>query len=118
MNLPTVIADLVKAQDNFDSTAYASCFTETAVVFDEGKTHKGKAEIKNWIEKANREYQVTMTPLEYSETKQTLKAEIAGTFPGSPLVLTYHYEFKDKLIQSLEQHNLNNLSFFLFPYLK
>ena len=102
MNLPKVITDLVKAQDHFDSTAYANCFTETAVVFDEGKTHNGKSEIKNWIEKANKEYQVTMKPLEYSETEQTLKAEISGRFPGSPLVLTYHYEFKNELIQSLE----------------
>ncbi|UZJ64599.1 hypothetical protein OKW96_20015 [Sphingobacterium sp. KU25419] len=43
-----------------------------------------------------------MKPLEYSETEQTLKAEISGTFPGSPLILTYHYTFKDELIQSLE----------------
>ncbi|MBL7881816.1 MAG: nuclear transport factor 2 family protein, partial [Chryseobacterium gambrini] len=35
MNLPKVITDLVKAQDNFDSTAYTNCFTEAAVVFDE-----------------------------------------------------------------------------------
>ncbi|MEH0157308.1 nuclear transport factor 2 family protein [Limibacter armeniacum] len=102
MNLPKVIADLVKAQDDFDSTAYANCFTETAVVFDERKTYTGKAEIKNWIAKANKEYQVTMKPLEYLETEQRLKAEITGTFPGSPLVLTYHYEFKGELIQSLE----------------
>ncbi len=102
MNLPKVITDLVKAQDHFDSATYANCFTETAVVFDEGKIHNGKSEIKNWIEKANKEYQVTMKPLEYSETEQTLKAEISGRFPGSPLVLTYHYEFKNELIQSLE----------------
>ena len=102
MNLPKVITDLVKAQDNFDSIAYANCFTENAIVFDEGKTHKGKKEIKDWIEKANEEYQATMKPLEYSETEQTLKAEVSGTFPGSPLVLTYRYEFKDKLIQTLE----------------
>lgn len=102
MNLPKVLSELVKAQDLFDSTAYTNCFTETAVVFDEGKTHNGKKEIKNWIEKANKEYQVTMKPLEYSEKEQTLKAEISGTFPGSPLVLTYHYEFRNELIQSLE----------------
>ncbi|UZR98470.1 nuclear transport factor 2 family protein [Chondrinema litorale] len=102
MNLPKVIGDLVKAQDNFDSTAYANCFTKTAMVFDEGKTHNGKVEIKNWIEEANKKYQVTMKPLEYSEAQETLKAEISGTFPGSPLTLTYHYEFKDELIESLE----------------
>lgn len=102
MNLPKVLTDLVKAQDNFDSTAYANCFTETAAVVDEGKTYNGKNEIKDWIEQANKEYQVTMKPIEYSEAKQELKAEISGKFPGSPLVLTYHYEFKNRLIQSLE----------------
>ncbi len=102
MNLPKVISDLVKAQDNFDSMAYANCFTETAVVFDEGKTHNGKREIANWIKKANEDYQVKMKPLEYSETQQTLKADISGSFPGSPLVLTYTYEFKNELIQSLK----------------
>ena len=101
-NLPGVIADLVKAQNNFDSTAYAACFTETAVVFDEGKTHKGKKEIKNWIEKANRTYKAVMQPLEYSANKQILKAEISGTFPGSPLVLNYQFEIKDEEIHSLK----------------
>ncbi|WP_111671902.1 nuclear transport factor 2 family protein [Algoriphagus litoralis] len=102
MILPPVITDLVKAQNNFDSQAYADCFTESAIVFDEGKTHQGKTEIKTWIEKANREYQVRMIPLVYSEANQTLKAEISGTFPGSPIVLTYRYEFEDELIQSLK----------------
>ena len=102
MNLPPVIMELVKAQNNFDGTAYADCFTETAVVFDEGKTHHGKKEIKKWIEKANREYQAKMKPLEFSEQEQTLKAEISGTFPGSPIVLRYQYEFKNELIQSLK----------------
>ena len=101
MNLPKILTDLVAAQNNFDSEAYAVCFTETAVVFDEGKTYNGKREIKSWIEKANNAYKITMKPLGYSETAQTLNAEISGTFPGSPLVLTYNYEFKDELIQTL-----------------
>lgn len=102
MNLPEVVTKLIKTQNNFDSTAYANCFTETAVVFDEGKTHKGRTEIKNWIDKANKEYQAVMKPLEYSETEHTLKTEVSGTFPGSPIIMTYHYEFKDGLIQSLK----------------
>jgi hypothetical protein len=101
-NLPRVIADLVKAQNNFDSKAYAACFAETAVVFDEGKTHKGRKEIKNWIDKANRTYKTVMQPLAYSANKQILKAEISGTFPGSPLVLSYRLEIKDEEIHSLK----------------
>jgi len=102
MNLPNVVTELIKAQNNFDSTAYANCFTERAIVFDEGKTHNGRKEIENWIEKANRAYQATMKPLEYSAIEQTLKTEVSGTFSGSPITLTYHYEFEDGLIQSLK----------------
>lgn len=102
MNLPKVITDLIKTQNSFDSVSYANCFTETAVVFDEGKTHNGRKEIEKWIDEANKKYQATMKPLEYSETKQTLKTEVSGTFPGSPIVMTYLYEFQDDLIQSLK----------------
>jgi hypothetical protein len=102
MNLPRVVSDLVEAQNNFDSGAYANCFSETAVVYDEGKTHKGKTEIKDWIDKANKEYQAVMKPIEYSETEHTLKTEVSGTFSGSPIIMTYHYGFEDGLIQSLK----------------
>lgn len=102
MNLPKVVEELVKTQNNFDSVAYAKCFTETALVFDEGKTHNGRKEIENWIDKANKDYQATMKPLEYSEIENTLKTEVSGTFPGSPIIMTYHYEFEDGLIQSLK----------------
>ncbi len=102
MNLPNVIADLTNAQNNFDSVAYANCFSETAVVFDEGKTHNGKTEIQQWIKKANDEYQAVMKPLEYSATEEILKAEVSGNFPGSPIVLTYHFQLKDRLIESLK----------------
>ena len=102
MNLPTTIAALVAAQNSSDSQAYADCFSETAVVFDEGKTHTGKAAIREWIEKANRQYKAVMEPLEYSPDDQALKAEISGTFDGSPIVLNYHLEMKDGKIQMLK----------------
>ncbi|MCC4229506.1 nuclear transport factor 2 family protein [Zunongwangia profunda] len=102
MNLPKVVTALIEAQYHFNSTDYANCFIENAVVFDEGKTYNGKKEIESWIEKANNEYKVTMKPLDYVEKEQTLKAEVSGTFPGSPVVLMYHFEFKDELIESLK----------------
>ncbi|MDQ1163394.1 hypothetical protein QE422_003762 [Chryseobacterium sp. SORGH_AS 447] len=104
MNLPQVITDLVKAQDDFDSVAYANCFSETAVVFDEGKTHHGKKEIEHWISDANTRYQSVMKPLSYEEngTESILKAEVSGTFPGSPIVLSYHLQINNGAIQSLK----------------
>jgi ketosteroid isomerase-like protein len=102
MNLPNVIADLAQAQNSFDSLAYSNCFSETAVVFDEGKTHNGKTEIQQWIKKANEEYQTVMKPIEFLETEEILKAEVSGNFPGSPIVLAYHFKLKDGLIHSLK----------------
>lgn len=105
MNLPKVITDLVEAQNNMDSLAYSNCFSETAIVFDEGKNHTGKPAIKDWIEKANQAYQAVMKPLEYIGNQgqmQVLKAEVSGNFPGSPLVLTYQMELKDGYIESLK----------------
>lgn len=102
MNLPNIITKLVNAQNQSDSHAYADCFTDSAVVFDEGKTHNGKTEIQNWISNANSEYKTVMKPLDYNEKENILSAEISGTFPGSPLVLKYHFELNDGLIQSLK----------------
>ncbi|WPV70522.1 nuclear transport factor 2 family protein [Chitinophaga sp. LS1] len=103
MNLPKVIADLVHAQDSFDSIAYTNCFSETAVVYDEGNTHTGKKEIQQWITEANRKYKTTMNPIAYKEkgAASLLTAELSGTFPGSPIVLHYHCEITDGLISSL-----------------
>ena len=104
MNLPKVVAELVKTQNNFDSVAYANCFSETAVVFDEGKTHNGRKEIERWIADSNERYNATIKPVgfEEKENESLLKAETSGNFPGSPIVLRYHLEIVDELIQSLK----------------
>lgn len=104
MNLPKIITDLVNAQNSFDSIAYTNCFSETAVVFDEGKTHNGRIEIQHWIEESNKKYRSVMKPLEYTEngTSSVLSAECSGTFPGSPIVLKFHFDIVDGLIQHLK----------------
>ena len=104
MNLPNVVADLVTAQNNFDSVAYANCFSDKAVVFDEGRTHNGRKEIEHWIADANKRYEALMKPVSFEEreTESTLKAEVSGNFPGSPILMSYHLKIVDELIQSLK----------------
>ncbi len=103
MNLPATIAALVQAQNNFDHIAYADCFDKAAIVHDEGQTHHGKAEIKEWIKQANAKYKAKMVPLNFTQSgpKGVLTAEISGTLPGSPAVLQYHLELAGDLISSL-----------------
>ncbi|NUY79640.1 nuclear transport factor 2 family protein [Flavobacterium sp. MAH-1] len=104
MNLPKAIKDLVDAQNSFDSTAYANCFAETAVVSDEGRTHNGRGEIRDWIEEANQKYRSVMRPLDYTENGASgvLSAECSGTFPGSPVVLKFHFGILDGKIRNLK----------------
>ncbi|NDI98910.1 nuclear transport factor 2 family protein [Flavobacterium sp. LaA7.5] len=104
MNLPKVIADLVKAQENRDSAAFVDCFTETARVFDEEKTHTGKEEIKAWMEKTTGEYNMVMNPIGFEGDKEAgvFITEVSGTFPGSPIVFKYNLEFDGDFIRSLE----------------
>ena len=104
MNLPKVIADLVAAQNSFESAAYVKCFSENAIVQDEGKTHNGTSEIKEWIDDSYERYRATIEPLSYEEhkTESILKAETSGNFPGSPIVLNYHLVLIGGLIQSLK----------------
>jgi hypothetical protein len=104
MNLHKTVASLVAAQNSHDSQAYAECFSESAIVHDEGKTYNGKAGIKRWNENSNREYQTVLRPLDYKETdaENLLTAEVSGSFPGSPAVLQFHLKLKDSLIDSLK----------------
>lgn len=104
MTLPKLVLRFVETQNNQDNKAYADCFTESAIVHDEGKIHSGKEEIRQWIEEANEKYQSFMEPLKYEESGSngTLTAEVSGTFPGSPIVLQFHLGLKDDLIDSLK----------------
>lgn len=104
MNIPKVITDLIAAQNNHDSAAYTECFSKTAVVFDEGHTHTGKAAIKNWIEKANQQYRSVLKPLNFEETgaSSILTAQVSGTFDGSPAILKFHFDIANGLVQSLK----------------
>ena len=102
MNLQKVVTELIKARNEFDAVRYANLFSETAVVFDEGKTHKGRPEIERWIDHSNKNYQSVMKPLEYTEngTTSVLSAECSGKFPGSPITLKFHFDIINKQYQS------------------
>lgn len=103
MKIHSVVTNLINAQNNHDTRAYVECFSDTAVVKDEGKIHKGKAQIQQWIEESNRKYQAVLKALSYEQkdTGNVLTAEVSGEFPGSPAVLHFNLKIKDDLIYSL-----------------
>ena len=62
LDLPTPVANFFSA-DTSDSEAVAQCFTENAVVKDEGRTFKGRAAIRQWRVDASAKYQYKSEPI-------------------------------------------------------
>ncbi|MBE9463872.1 nuclear transport factor 2 family protein [Dyadobacter subterraneus] len=104
MQLPENIEGLIKAQNEFDSNAFAAYFTEQATVFDEGSSYSGRDEIRDWIQQATEKYKMQLKAVDFLQTgsKGKLTVEVAGTFPGSPALMQYHLELNDQLISSLK----------------
>src|SRR5262245_15223143 len=103
LNLPKPIAAYFAA-DRGDSEAVAQCFTENAVVKDEGHTYQGRAAIKKWKADASAKYEYTSEPFacEAKDGKLVVTARLTGNFPGSPVDLRFFFELQSDKIASLE----------------
>jgi len=75
------------ASDKQDAEAVAQCFTETALVTDEGHTYRGRAAIKQWKMDTSAKYQYTSEPFasEQQDGKVVVTSRLTGNFAGSPL---------------------------------
>src|SRR5439155_22350946 len=66
LSLPKPIAAYFAA-DKGDGEAVTQCFTDNAVVKDEGHTHRGRAAIKEWKTDASAKYEYTSEPISCEE---------------------------------------------------
>jgi SnoaL-like domain len=103
LDLPTPVADYFSA-DTSDSEAVAQCFTENAVVKDEGHTYKGRAAIRQWMAAASAKYQYTSEPFECErrDGQVIVTSRLTGNFPGSPVNLRFFFKLEGDRIESLE----------------
>ena len=103
LNLPKPVAAYFTA-DKGDAEAVVLCFTENAVVKDEGHTHRGRAAIKAWKTDASAKYQYTCEPLacEEKDGKTVVTSHLVGNFPGSPVDLRFFFQLEVDKIASLE----------------
>jgi hypothetical protein len=103
LDLPKPIAAYFDA-DKVDSEAVTQCFTNDAVVKDEGHTHHGRAAIKRWKADVSTKYQYTNEPFacEEEDGKFVVTSRLAGNFPGSPVNLRFFFGLEGDRIVSLE----------------
>ena len=114
MQIPTVIREYIHASNKPDPEAFIRCFTEDAVVLDEGKQRIGKQEIKKWSDQYHFGANVTLEPRTVKENKDevVVTCKLEGTYDKTglpdPLLLDYHFRIVDAKIVRLSIF-LNNL---------
>ncbi|HEX6731276.1 MAG TPA: nuclear transport factor 2 family protein [Pyrinomonadaceae bacterium] len=103
LDLPRPIADYFAADEGGADTL-SQCFTENAVLKDEGHTYNGRTAIKEWKTRASEKYQYTseLLALDQVDRKAVVTSRLTGNFPGSPVNLRFFFELDGEKIKSLE----------------
>lgn len=104
VELPKPIAAYIAAVNSDDTEALAECFTELAVVRDEGQTITGLAAIKQWGTETKKKYQHAVLPLAsvQKDGNTIVSNRLTGNFPGSPIELKFIFQLEGDKIVSLE----------------
>jgi SnoaL-like domain len=103
LQLPVPLEHYIQIENSGALEAVPECFAPDAIVHDEGQTYEGVAAIKNWMAATKKKYGHTVTPLEFAEHggQSVLKARLAGTFPGSPITVSFSFVLAGGKIRSL-----------------
>jgi ketosteroid isomerase-like protein len=101
--LPRVIKEYIDASNAHDVKDVVSCFSDDALVQDEGKDFRGKKTIEEWVVKTIEKYKFRFKPLgvKSDDAKIVVSVEVSGTFPGSPVSPDYHFTIEGGKIRSL-----------------
>ena len=103
LNLPKPLETYFEAANAQDRKAFISCFSDDAFVRDEGEGYKGHEQIAKWnanaIQKYNCSYEVPASQATPDGAHVT--ARVSGTFPGSPIELTYSFIIEENLIKEM-----------------
>ena len=102
IKLPEIIEKYVDASNRHDVKSILSCFSDDAVVQDEGEELHGKKDIESWIVKTIEKYRFHFKPLSVKNDGQEIvvAVEVSGTFDGSPVTLDYHFRIENGQILS------------------
>ncbi|WP_028957427.1 nuclear transport factor 2 family protein [Sulfitobacter sp. 20_GPM-1509m] len=104
IELPSVIAAYFVSDKKGNAQAISECFTQDAVVIDEGNTYTGRDAIRQWMANASTKYSYTVEPFSITAEsgKTVVSSHLVGDFPGSPVDLRYFFALEDDKIAELE----------------
>jgi ketosteroid isomerase-like protein len=100
IKLHRLINGYINASNAHDVKSILACFSDDAVVHDEGETLRGKESIEGWIVKTIEKYKFQFKPLriKVDDPEVVVAVEVSGTFDGSPVTLDYHFTVENEKI--------------------
>ena len=103
IKLPRIINDYVNASNAHDAKSILSCFSDDAVVRDEGERLHGTKAIEDWITKTIEKYKFQFKAISIKDDNAgvVVTVEVSGTFDGSPITLDYQFTIEGDKILSL-----------------
>ena len=104
LNLPAVVAGYLQAVDASDADALVACFTKGAEVTDEGRTWRGRTEIRRWWEGPANQFQYTVKVRgghRIGSDRYVARIRLTGTFPGRTADVRYRFTLRDGMISVL-----------------
>ncbi|MEH2174770.1 nuclear transport factor 2 family protein [Nostoc sp.] len=104
LQLAESIGTYFVACNGTDTTRITDCFTQDALVFDEGNTHWGHGVIQSWLQEARKKFEYYIEPISTFQEGEylTVVAKVTGNFPSSPIQLRHSFQLRSGKIQSLE----------------
>src|SRR2546421_8969954 len=102
ISLPAIISEYFAASERGDSGAIVACFTDDAVVFDEGQDWRGHAGIRQWRQSVATAFEYTVEvrgEVAHGEVdgveRHDVHTHLEGNFPGGTVDLTNRFGLRD-----------------------
>ena len=104
ITLPKAIAEYFAADKSSNAEAVSQCFSNDAIVKDEGRVYSGRQAIRQWKSHSSTKYTYTVEPFAIANEggKTVVTSHLSGNFPGSPLDLRYFFLVEHGKIAELE----------------
>lgn len=100
---PKPIDAFIQATHDENINALLDCFTESAVIADEGREFRGPEQIKGWSDTHYIGARVRLDILDVRHTghEVVLNCKVDGNFPGGPFQFAFYFTLMDDKIASL-----------------
>ena len=102
--LPAPVRGYLAAHEARAADAALRVFSPSAVVVDDGTTHRGTEELRRFVAEAGAEFSYTTTLLgaeRIDDTSWVVTQRLEGDFPGGVVDLRFRFELDGDLIAGL-----------------